>query len=129
MATEASEEPNMTVRYVSLLWGVIFLGSGLTKLVALDTQEQIFRNMGFPAWVLPVVGALEMLMGALVLSPRWRAWGALAIALESVVFGLTHVVTSVMLPMAATNAVFFVGAVYVLIKERSTFFPRRHATQ
>ena len=122
MAQEPRES-SLQVRFVSLLWGVLFLGSGLFKMLALAPQEELFRRFGFPAWVMVAVGLGEIVLGGLVLSPRWRPWAALAMAVEMIVAGVAHLVSGVAVNMALANAALFVGAVWLLIKERSLLLP------
>lgn len=112
------EELSLPVRFISLLWGVIFAGSGLLKVVMLPDQEQMFSSFGLPEWLLPVVGVLELSFGALILNARWRPWGALLLALEMAGVAVLHIVTGVMVEMVLINAALFTGATYVLIKER-----------
>jgi uncharacterized membrane protein YphA (DoxX/SURF4 family) len=123
------EEPSLPVRFISLLWGVIFVGSGLLKVVMLPEQEQMFRSFGFPEWPLPVVGVVEIIFGALILNPRWRPWGALLLALEMAGVAVLHILTGVMAEMVLINAALFTGATYVLFKERHALLhpPRRFA--
>ena len=127
---EEPRESSLLVRFVTLLWGVMFIGSGLFKLLMLPLQEDLFRKLGLPGWALPVAGVCEMFFGVLMLSPRWRAWGALAMAVEMIGAGVAHLVTGAQGSMVIVNAALLIGAVYVLFKERSVLLPPRtpHAT-
>lgn len=125
----------MQVNFISLVLGVLFVCSGLFKAVMLPEQEQLLTNLGFPGWVLLVVGGVEVLLGALILSPRWRPWAALAMALEMVVAALAHLISGTLVLMVLANAALFVAATYVLVKERANLVlprtprsPRRHPT-
>ncbi len=116
----------MQVRFISLVWGVIFVGSGLFKLLMLPEQEQLLNQLGLPPWMLVIIGILEVAFGALILSPRWRAWGSLAIAVEMVVAAVAHLISGTLVGMVLANAVLFAGAIYLLVKERSNLLPTPH---
>ena len=119
----------MQVRFISLVWGIIFVGSGLFKVLMLPEQEQLLMQLGFPGWMLVIIGVSEVIFGALVLSPRWRAWGSLAIAVEMVIAAVAHLVSGALVGMVLANAALFAGAVYLLVKERSNLFsPPRELT-
>lgn len=130
MPKQEPTEPSLPVRFISLLWGVMFLGSGLFKVLMLPEQQQLLVSLGFPRWVLLLLGAVEVVFAAMILSPRWRPWGALAIAAEMVVAGLAHLISGVLVPMVIANAVLFAGALYLFFKERTILLPPRtpHAT-
>lgn len=124
------EEPGLPVRFISLLWGVIFVGSGLLKVVMLPEQEQMFRSFGLPEGLLPVVGVLELVFGALMLNTRWRPWGALLLALEMAGVAVLHIVTGVLVELVLINAALFIGAAYVFFKDRRSLLgspPRKLA--
>ena len=120
---EEPRESSLPVRFVSLLWGVLFLGSGLFKMLMLAPQEELFRRFGLPGWVMVAVGLGEIALGGIILSPRWRPWAALAMAVEMIAAGAAHLVSGVESNMVLANAVLFVGAVWMLIKERSLLLP------
>jgi uncharacterized membrane protein YphA (DoxX/SURF4 family) len=80
-----------TVNHVAAaIVGIIFLATGLAKIVFPFLAQQLFEQMLVPTWgSMPLVIALgiaETLGGALVLIPRYRRWGALVISLLLVIF-------------------------------------------
>jgi uncharacterized membrane protein YphA (DoxX/SURF4 family) len=117
------------VRLFSLLWGVVFVGSGLFKVLMLPEQQQMLGSLGFPRWVLLMVGAFEVIAGTLILNPRWRPWAALAVMLEMVVAGAAHFISGVSVPMVLANAALFAGAAYLFFKERSILLPPRRPSR
>ncbi len=69
---------------------IIFLATGIAKLVVPFLVQTMFEQLLVPAWAsMPLVillGIAEALGGLLVLMPRYRRWGAWLIALMLVVF-------------------------------------------
>ena len=59
--------------------------AGITKFAAADRWQDLFARWGFPQWVLPVVGALEIAGAVALLVPRLSLYGALV--LGSVMIG------------------------------------------
>lgn len=76
-----------------LAWvlAVEFLAGGLIKLTAPSMGER-FVDWGYPSWFRLVVGAGELVGGALLLSPRRRFLGAALLVVILVGAALTHVV-------------------------------------
>jgi hypothetical protein len=69
---------------------IIFLATGIAKLVAPFLVQTMFEQLLVPTWgSMPLVillGIAETLAGLLVLMPRYRRWGAWLIALLLIVF-------------------------------------------
>jgi uncharacterized membrane protein YphA (DoxX/SURF4 family) len=76
---------------VALVLGVVFLGTGITKLAGMPYIVQTFREWGYPPWFRIVIGLMETAGGALVLIPATRVLGATLIALVMVGAIGTHV--------------------------------------
>lgn len=94
---------------LSVLLGLLILNSGLVKFfnyipVPDNLPEPVVRdNLAFAeiAWLLPLIGAAEVLGGLLILFPRTRALGALVVFPVLVGVLLTHIfVAPDGLPMA-----------------------------
>jgi uncharacterized membrane protein YphA (DoxX/SURF4 family) len=70
--------------------GIIFLATGIAKLVVPFLVQTMFEQLLVPAWAsMPLVillGIAETLGGLLVLMPRYRRWGAWLIAVMLVIF-------------------------------------------
>ena len=76
---------------VALALGCIFLGTGISKIIALDFVVETFQGWGYPAWFRYVVGLTEILAAVLVLIPATRALGAALIAVVMLGAIGTHV--------------------------------------
>jgi uncharacterized membrane protein len=81
----------MTVSHIAAVAvAIIFLATGIAKLVVPFLVQTMFEQLLVPAWAsMPLVillGVAETLGGLLVLMPRYRRWGAWLIALLLVVF-------------------------------------------
>jgi len=76
-----------------LAWvlAVEFVAGGLIKLTAPSMGER-FVDWGYPSWFRLVVGAGELVGGALLLSPRRRFLGAALLVVILVGATLTHIV-------------------------------------
>jgi len=93
----AAEQPVKAWRSVGL-WGVsvvlamIFVGVGVTKLVATDLFEAHFARWGLPLWLVWLSGALETTGAVLVLVPRMAAIGGGLLALSAAGAMVVHLV-------------------------------------
>ncbi|HEX5009559.1 MAG TPA: DoxX family protein [Planctomycetota bacterium] len=76
---------------VALILGVVFLGTGITKLAGMPYIVQTFHEWGYPAWFRIVIGLMETAGGVLVLIPATRILGATLISLVMVGAIGTHV--------------------------------------
>jgi len=62
---------------VTVLLVLVFLGSGVAKLLSLDFERVAFERWGYPLWFMYLTGVIEVLgAGALV----WRRFTALVAA-------------------------------------------------
>ncbi|WP_326981382.1 MauE/DoxX family redox-associated membrane protein [Chryseobacterium sp. MYb264] len=71
---------------VSLLFGLMFINAGLNKFLnympmekPTPEQMKIFTAFGEISWLMPLVGAVEVLGGLLFIFPKTRALGAIVI--------------------------------------------------
>ena len=76
---------------VALILGIVFLGTGITKLAGMPWIVQTFRDWGYPPWFRIVVGLVETAGGVLVLIPATRVLGATLVSLVMVGAIGTHV--------------------------------------
>ena len=82
---ETGKVGRMAVR--TLRWGasiVVALGigvAGVTKFTGAARWDTLFLSWGYPPWVMPVVGALEVCGAVMLLVPRTARYGALLLAL------------------------------------------------
>lgn len=69
-----------------LLFGIMFINAGLDKLFhynptppLTEAQMKIYAAFGEIGWLLPLVGAVEVIGGLLFIFPKTRALGAIVI--------------------------------------------------
>jgi putative oxidoreductase len=69
-----------------LLFGLMFINAGLDKFLhynpipkLTDTQMKLYAAFGEIGWLLPLVGAVEVIGGLLFIFPKTRALGAIVI--------------------------------------------------
>lgn len=84
---------------LSLLFGLMFINAGLNKFfnyipMEKPTSEQmkVFSAFGEIAWLMPLVGAVEIIGGLLFIFPKTRALGAIVV-LPVMVGIVAHVFT------------------------------------
>jgi len=106
---------------VSVFLGTLFICSGLSKLLGWQLQQELFRQFGFAAWFVPVVGVLELAFAALALTPKTRAYGALGFLVLLVGAALTHVMTGVLLPFLLVHAGLIAASIFIVLKQRPKF--------
>lgn len=106
----------------------VFLAAGLTKLIGLPLQVELFHQFGLPHWVLLVVGTLEIVFGVLLISRTTRAYGAMGLVCVMIGASFAHIMAHVMLPMLFLNAALCFAAGWLVLKHRPAFLQvRRHA--
>lgn len=71
---------------VSILFGLMFINAGLDKFLhympmpkATPEQMKVFAAFGELHWLMPLVGAVEIIGGLLFIFPKTRALGAIII--------------------------------------------------
>jgi putative oxidoreductase len=71
---------------ISLLFGLMFINAGLNKFLnympmekPTPEQMKIFTAFGEISWLMPLVGAVEVIGGLLFIFPKTRALGAIVI--------------------------------------------------
>jgi uncharacterized membrane protein YphA (DoxX/SURF4 family) len=111
----------LSVRIVTTALGVVFLASGLTRLLGLPMQAELFAQFGFPRWMIYAVGAVEVLIAVLTLTPSTHSYGAVGVVLLMAGAVLTHAVTGVRVPMIALNALLLFPAIWVVRRDRPRF--------
>lgn len=120
---------NKILFVVSLLFGLMFINAGLDKFLhympmpdnlpeKMMKTMQAFTEIG---WLMPLVGAAELVGGILVIFPKTRALGALIIFPVMVGIILTNTVTDMSgLPIAA---VFTAILLWILYENRAKYAP------
>jgi uncharacterized membrane protein YphA (DoxX/SURF4 family) len=113
---------------VTVVLAVVFLAAGLTKLIGLPQQVELFHRFGLPHWALLVVGTLEILFALLLFARPTRSYGAMGLTLVMIAGSFGLVMSHVMLPMLFVNAVLGFSAAWLVLKRRPEFLQvRRHA--
>jgi len=71
---------------VCLLFGLMFINAGLDKFFhympmpeITEEQKKLFAAFGEISWLMPLVGAVELIGGLLFIFPKTRALGAIVI--------------------------------------------------
>lgn len=89
---------NKFLFFVSLLFGLVFINSGLNKFFNYmpmpekmpEGAAELFGHAAAITWLLPLVAVAEIVGGLLVIFPKTRALGALIILPVMVGILLTH---------------------------------------
>ncbi|WP_312171736.1 DoxX family protein [Chryseobacterium sp.] len=113
---------------LSLLFGLMFINAGLNKFfnympMEKPTPEQmkVLSAFGEIAWLMPLVGAVEVIGGLLFIFPKTRALGAIVI-LPVMVGIVAHVFTLDKSPsMMATVGVMFLINLWMIIDNREKY--------
>ncbi len=114
---------------ISLLFGLMFINSGLNKLFhympvpdnlpeSMMKTLQAYMTIG---WLLPLVAAVEIIGGALFITNKYRALGAIIILPVTIGVLLTHIVSApsglpVALILLAINT-------WIIIENREKYLP------
>ena len=114
---------------LSILFGLIYLNAGLNKFfnympVPEDLPQEMVNLMTAfmeVKWLMPLIGVVEIVGGALFMIPRTRALGAIVILPVMVGVVLTHIVNEPSgLPIAL---VLLAINLWVLFEERRKYYP------
>ena len=114
---------------VSLLFGLMFINSGLNKFfnyipVPKDLPEGLIKLMGAfmeIKWLLPLIAVAEIIGGILVIIPKYRALGAIIIFPVMVGVLLTHMIKA---PSGLILAiVLFVINLWIIFENREKYMP------
>jgi len=101
---------------VCVLFGLMFINAGLNKYFNYmppppdlpEAQMNMFVSMMSIGWLIPLIGAIEVIGGILFMIPRFRALGALLIAPILTGILLTHLTVAPSgLPMVAILILIF----------------------
>lgn len=101
--------------------GVLFLGTGLVKLVGLSAVKHFFAMIGLPLWMVPLAGVVELAFGLLLLRRRTYQYGALGVLVWMVFAALSHVMTGDQLYFLFFNAILINLCMWILEKDPPSF--------
>lgn len=120
---------NKILFVVSLLFGLMFINAGLNKFfnympVPKDMPENLIKLMTAfmqVSWLMPLVGAVEVVGGVLFITKKYRALGAIVILPVMVGVVLTNLIYSpsglpIALPLLAIN-------IWVIIENWKKYLP------
>ena len=113
---------------ISLLFGLMFINAGLDKLLhympmekPTPEQMELFAAFEKIFWLMPLVGAVEIVGGLLFIFPKTRALGAIVI-LPVMVGIVIHVFTMDNSPMGMSIAgVLFLINIWMLIDNKEKY--------
>lgn len=114
---------------LSLLFGLMFINAGLNKFLNYmpmpdNLPEKMMKAMNAfmeIGWIMPLVGAAELVGGILIIIPRFRALGALIVFPVMVGIVLTNIVQDTSgLPIAA---VFSAILLWIMYDNRAKYAP------
>lgn len=115
------------LKAISMFLAVVFLLTGSVKIAGVEMMIESFRNWGYSATFMYVVGVLEIAGAVMLLLPRFRLYGAILISLLMVGATFTHVRAGEWI-MAPGPILMLVLAVTIAWAERAVSGPReRHA--
>jgi uncharacterized membrane protein YphA (DoxX/SURF4 family) len=114
---------------VSLLFGLIFINSGLNKFfnympMPKDMPEKMMKVMGAfmeIGWLFPLIAVAEITGGVLFITNRFRALGAIILFPVLVGIFLTHIL---IVPSGLPLAIVLLGIeIWVIIENREKYLP------
>jgi uncharacterized membrane protein YphA (DoxX/SURF4 family) len=113
---------------VSLLFGLMFINSGLTKFfnympVPTDMPADAMALFGAIMqikWLMPLVGVVEIIGGILVIIPRYRALGAIMIF--PVMVGILLIAIDLSSGLAMVLPLFAI-LTWIIIENREKYLP------
>lgn len=120
---------NKILFVISLLFGLMFINSGLNKFLNYmpmpkDMPENMLKVMNAfmeIGWLMPLVAIAEIVGGILIIIPKYRALGAIIIFPVMIGIILTHIVNAPSgLPIAV---VLLVINLWVIIENRQKYLP------
>lgn len=113
------------VRFFTSGMAVAFIAIGLSKVFGFSPQYEFFTELGLPRVLVPIVGVVEVLVGALCFIRRTQSYGAVAVFMLMSVAALAHVMSGARLYMLFINVYFLFAAGWVVRMERPRFLQVR----
>ncbi len=120
---------NKILFVVSLLFGLMFINSGLNKFfnympMPKDMPESLMKLMQTfmqITWLMPLIAVTEIVGGILVITSKYRALGAIIIFPVMVGILLTHIINA---PSGLVIAVvLFAINLWIIIENRAKYLP------
>lgn len=90
---------NKILFVISLLFGLMFINSGLNKIFQYmpmpkdmpESMMKVVEAFGAIVWLMPLIAVVEIIGGVLVIIPKYRALGAIMIFPIMIGILLTHI--------------------------------------
>ncbi len=120
---------NKILFVISLLFGLMFINSGLNKFFNYmpmpkempESMLKLVKAFMEISWLMPLVAVAEILAGILFITNRYRALGAIIIFPVMIGILLTNIINAPSgLPIAAT---LFAINLWVIIENRAKYMP------
>ena len=114
---------------VSLLFGLMFINSGLNKFFNYmpmpkempEEAMQLFGAFMTIGWLMPLIAVVEIIGGVLFITPKYRALGAIMIFPINIGIFLTH---SINIPSGFPMALILMAInIWVIIENREKYLP------
>ena len=93
--------------------GAVFLIAGITKLIGLQVNVEMFQAFGLPVWARYAVGVFEISSAVLLVVPATRFFGALGICAAMLGAAAIHLASGVLTPMVFANGLLLAVAFWV----------------
>jgi hypothetical protein len=117
----SDESVRRRVRFFTSGMSVAFIAIGLSKVFGFSPQYDFFAELGLPRGMVPVIGAVEVVVGALCFHRKTQSYGAVAVIMLMGAAALTHVMSGARMYMLFINAYFIFAAIWVVRMERPRF--------
>jgi putative oxidoreductase len=99
------------LRVLTALLVIGFLAAGVPKLTSSPGWIRLFSHWGYPQWMLPAVGILEILGAATLVSRKTAPYGASLLAI--IMFGAAYTHVTAHEGYAVVRPVLFLGFIGV----------------
>lgn len=120
---------NKILFVISLLFGLVFINSGLNKIFQYmpmpkdmpENMMKIVEAFGAIVWLMPLIAVVEIIGGVLVIIPKYRALGAIMILPIMVGILLTHIFNA---PSGLPIALILLAVLtWIMIENRAKYAP------
>lgn len=95
-----------------------FLGSGATKLIAMEPMPEQFQGWGYPIWFMYVTGLIEVGCAALVAIPKTRLIGGLGLFFTMIGAIGTHLIHAEFGALVAPSVLLILAGSVLWLEQR-----------
>ena len=125
--------PSRVSSFVSFGVGLVFIATGLAKLISSPMMVAWFERFHLPAWSQYAIGAFEVLGACLVLLRSTRSLGAILLAMDMAGAVLAHILTALDQEFLLLNVGVFAICAWLVLRDPPAFLlpdwehdPHRH---